>query len=100
MKANCIVLRREYKLEEILKDDKDLEKVMKNAFAECTKGFELVKARRIERVKKLLQTTGEIYKGEFMQVEIWSCYSLLNTVYTIYEMFQMRLIRKIMNICV
>jgi len=62
LKANCIVLRREYKLEEILKDDKDLEKVMKNAFAECTKGFELVKARRIERVKKLLQTTGEIYK--------------------------------------
>ena len=70
MKANCIVLRREYKLEEILKDDKDLEKVMKNAFAECTKGFELVKARRIERVKKLLQTTGEIYKGEFIRVEI------------------------------
>jgi len=34
---------------------------MKNAFTECTKGFELVKARRIERVKKLLQTTGEIY---------------------------------------
>ena len=79
MKANCIVLRREYKLEEILKDDKDLEKVMKNAFAECTKGFELVKARRIERVKKLLQTTGEIYKGEFKQVEI-SFYSISNTV--------------------
>ena len=68
MKANCIVLRREYKLEEILKDDKDLEKVMKNAFAECTKGFELVKARRIERVKKLLQTTGEIYKGDYIKV--------------------------------
>ena len=97
MKANCIVLRREYKLEEILKDDKDLEKVMKNAFAECTKGFELVKARRIERVKKLLQTTGEIYKGEFIQVEI----SLFKyCIYTVYEMFQMHLIRKIMNICV
>ena len=68
MKANCIVLRREYKLEEILKDDKDLEKVMKNAFTECTKGFELVKARRIERVKKLLQTTGEIYNGEFKAI--------------------------------
>lgn len=53
---------------------------MKNAFAECTKGFELVKARRIERVKKLLQTTGEIYKGEFIQVEI-SFYSISNTVY-------------------
>merc|ERR1711917_106244 len=68
LKANCIVLRREYKLEEILKDDKDLEKVMKNAFTECTKGFELVKARRIERVKKLLQTTGEIYNGEFKAI--------------------------------
>ena len=84
MKANCIVLRREYKLEEILKDDKDLEKVMKNAFAECTKGFELVKARRIERVKKLLQTTGEIYKGEFIQVEKWYFYSISNTVYIQY----------------
>ena len=64
MKANCIVLKREYKLEEILKDDKDLEKVMKEAFAECTKGFQIVKARKTDRVKKLLQTTEEIYKGE------------------------------------
>ena len=64
LKANCIVLKREYKLEEILKDDKDLEKVMKEAFAECTKGFQIVKARKTDRVKKLLQTTEEIYKGE------------------------------------
>jgi len=62
LKANCIVLKREYKLEEILKDDKDLEKVMKEAFAECTKGFQIVKARKTDRVKKLLQTTEEIYK--------------------------------------
>ena len=66
MKANCIVLKREYKLEEILKDDKELEKVMKEAFAECTKGFKMVKARKTERVKKLLHTTEEIYKGNFL----------------------------------
>ena len=83
MKANCIVLRREYKLEEILKDDKDLEKVMKNAFVECTKGFELVKARRIERVKKLLQTTGEIYKGDFIAIFGILYSSLQNMTHTI-----------------
>ena len=56
---------------------------MKNAFAECTKGFELVKARRIERVKKLLQTTGEIYKGDFIAIFGILYSSLQNMTHTI-----------------
>ena len=67
LKANCIVLKREYKLAKILKDDNDLNKILKEAFAACKKGFEQVKGRSVgmktKRVKKLLQTTSKIYKG-------------------------------------
>ena len=67
LKANCIVLKREYKLAKILKDDNDLNKILKKAFAACKKGFEKVKGRstaiKTKRIKELLQKTTKIYKG-------------------------------------
>ena len=67
LKANCIVLKREYKLAKILKDDNDLNKILKEAFVACKKGFEQVKGRsagtKIKRVKQLLEATSKIYKG-------------------------------------
>ena len=67
LKANCIVLKREYKLAKIMKDDSALNKILKKAFAACKKGFEQIKGRsagiKTKRVKKLLQTTSKIYKG-------------------------------------
>ena len=62
-----MVLKREYKFAKILKDVNDLNKILKEAFAACKKGFEQVKGRSVgmktKRVKKLLQTTSKIYKG-------------------------------------
>jgi len=50
-----------------LKDDNDLNKILKKAFAACKKGFEKVKGRstviKTKRIKELLQKTTKIYKG-------------------------------------
>jgi len=66
LKANCIVLKREYKLAKTLKNDDNLKKILNEAFAVCKEGFEQVKKRssvmQTKRIKKLLDKTNKIYK--------------------------------------